>query len=189
MAAAGAMRRTTGTGDGATGQGLPADAALEERRAVIRRTLRALPDKLLAALSRGLERSSDELVAGRLFRAPSGGGCPVGVMLRELDPEAYRGGPLVFWLRHGWRRRAAWYGDALGRNPRLRHLEWSFDEAVKRTRELQPERSRRDAASAVGEWIRVEVERERGWRLLQDAALLPSRSSPPPSLAGVGGTS
>jgi hypothetical protein len=146
-------------------QGIQLDEQLAERLSVARRSLRALPDDMLVALACGLRRHADELLPGRLYSAQ--GGCPVGVMLRQLDPEAYSGGRLRFALRHGWRRRAGWYGGELARNPRLRHLEWSFDEAVERTRELDPALSRRQAAAVVGAWIRADAEAELDWRRVQ----------------------
>src|SRR5919109_1147025 len=126
------------------------DHALAERQQVMRRSVRGLPDEMLDALARGLERHGDRLVAGRLFAGPARGGCAVGVMLRELTPDAYAHGRFYFLLRHGWRRRAASYGGELARNPRLRHLGWSFDKAVKRAQDLSPEQSKQQAARAVG---------------------------------------
>jgi hypothetical protein len=147
------------------------DAALAERRQVMRRSVRGLPDEMVDALARGLERHADRLAAGRLFATAAGGGCAVGVLLRELQPEAYRQGRLHFLLRHAWRRRAASYGGELGRNPRLRHLEWSFDEAVNRTRELEPGCSTHEAARAVGDWLLAEARAEIAWRALAAAAV------------------
>src|SRR3954471_18222441 len=105
-----------------------------ERTPTLRRTLRGLPDTMLAALVRALENHVHELVPGRLFRDRSGGGCAVGLMLRELDPERYESGSaLRFWLRDRWRRRAHSYPELAG-NPRLRHLEWIFDRSVEELR-------------------------------------------------------
>src|SRR3954453_5773346 len=104
--------------------------AVAERTPTLRRTLRGLPDTMLAALVRALEKHLHELVPGRLFRDPGGGGCAVGLMLRELDPERYESrSALGFWMRDRWRRRAHSYPE-LARNPRLRHLEWIFDRSV-----------------------------------------------------------
>lgn len=141
-------------------------AALAERRQVVRRAIRGLPDDMLPALIRGIERHGDELAPGRLFRS-SGGGCAVGAMLRELDPEVYSTGGIRFWLRHGWRMRVDWYRKPLAAQPRLRHLEWSFDEAVGATRRLDARLSRGEAARRVGEWFAEDAREELSWRTLQ----------------------
>lgn len=141
--------------------------AVAERTPTLRRTLRGLPDAMLTALIRALEKHRHDLVPGRLFRDRGGGGCAVGLMLRELDPERYESGStLRFWLRDRWRRRAHSYPE-LARNPRLRHLEWIFDRSVK---ELAPgARRRRSAAAAVGAWILREARLELGWRRARTA--------------------
>ncbi len=141
------------------------DDELAERLSVARRTLRALPDEMLAALARGLRRHAEDLVPGRLYGA-AGGGCAVGVMLRELDPEAYAGSGMRIALLHGWRRRTRSYGGELGRNPRLRHLEWTFDASVERLRRLRPGTPRREAARLAGGLLLREAERELALRRL-----------------------
>src|SRR5436190_23852850 len=104
------------------------------RTPTLRRTLRGLPDTMLRALVQALENHLHALVPGRLFRDPAGGGCAVGLMLRELDPERYETRSRVrFWLRDRWRRRAQSYPE-LARNPRLRHLEWIFDRSFEELR-------------------------------------------------------
>ena len=142
------------------------DPFLRERVQVLRRTLRGLPDRQLDALIDGLVREGDRMVAGRLFAAPSGGGCAVGVMLRALDNERYEAGRLRFLLAHGWRRTVRTYHGELGSSPRLRHLEWVFDAAVDRVRALRPD-ARGDAARLVGRWFLHEACRERDWRGLE----------------------
>ena len=137
---------------------------------VLRRSLRALPDPFLAAMARGLEKHRDQLVPGRLFSSADGGGCAVGVMLRELEPETYAGGRLKFWLRDRWRRGSRSYRDAMGRNPRLKHLEWVFDDAVALLRRSPPQPSRRTAAALAGDWVREGIEAELRWRALERAA-------------------
>jgi hypothetical protein len=148
--------------------------AVAERTPTLRRTLRGLPDTMLSALIRALEKHREDLVPGRLFRDRGGGGCAVGLMLRELDPDRYESGStLRFWLRDRWRRRAHSYPE-LARNPRLRHLEWIFDRSVE---ELAPAGARRrSAAAAVGAWILREARLELGWRRAR-AALERSRSA------------
>jgi hypothetical protein len=145
------------------------EGALAERVPALRRSLRGLPDPLLAALAAGLERHGHALVAGRLFRSPSGGGCAVGVMLRELEPERFERGGLRFWLREGWRRRASSYGSDWCASPRVRHLEWIFDGAVATLRD-DGRRSRREAAVAVGRWILAHARAELSWRSLAASA-------------------
>lgn len=149
---------------------------LSELSPALRRTVGALPDPMLAGLARGLDANYDRLVPGRLFRARSGGGCAVGVMLQELDPDAHRRGPVRFWLRDRWRRGSQSYGGELARNPRLRHLEGIFDGAVKRLRGLELPKAR--ATRVAGAWIRAEVEAELQWRGLERAAAAPSSLAP-----------
>jgi hypothetical protein len=144
-----------------------------ERTQVLRRTLRPLPQPMLAALARGLDKHSDELVAGRLFKSRHGGGCPVGVMLRELDPDLCQSG-LRFWLRDRWRGGSRSYHGALAKNPRLKHLEWIFDGLVLDLRERGLDGGQ--AATVAGGLIRREVERELQWR---DAAASLSVASAP----------
>jgi hypothetical protein len=157
------------------------DPFLRERAQVLRRTLRALPDHQLDALIEGLIREGDRMVAGRLFAAPSGGGCAVGVMLRALDNERYEGSRLRFLLAHRWRRTVRSYHGELGSSPRLRHLEWIFDAAVDRVRARRPD-ARGDAVRLTGRWFLHEACRERDWRRLEgsfaaDQAALPGRAA------------
>jgi hypothetical protein len=161
-----------------------------ERAQVLRRTLRPLPQPMLAALARGLDKHRDELVAGRLFNSPHGGGCPVGVMLRELDPARCRSG-LRFWLRDRWRGGSRSYrGGALAKNPRLKHLEWIFDGLVVDLRERGLDGG--EAARAAGRLVRQEVERELEWRdatTSWSVARVPDRQlDPAPADTAVGGT-
>jgi hypothetical protein len=125
---------------------LERDPLLLERRQMLRRTLRGLSRPQLEALASGLERHRGQLVAGRLFKSTGGGGCAVGVMLRELDAVPTRSAPR-FWLRDRWRRSVTSY-SAIRKQPRLRHLEWGFDAAVKRLRGAGIERG--EAAAAAG---------------------------------------
>ena len=145
-----------------------AQALAEDRQRVLRRTVRALPQPMLVALQRGLERYGDQLVGGRLFKSRQAGGCAVGVMLLELDPELTRRGRLRFWLRDRWRRASGSYRP-VAKNPRLKHLEWIFDSLA-------------DDLGAVeaGRVVRREAERELEWRSLSRApGLLPDRSLAP----------
>jgi hypothetical protein len=125
---------------------------------VLHRTIAGLPDFLLQALIRGIERHSDDLVAGRLY-AVRGGGCAAGVMLRELnDPTCRRG--LGFFLKHGWRRTSRSYKALHKSHPRVRHLEFVFDGAVTLLRETDPSLTDQEACSRVGCWMRWAAEDE-----------------------------
>ena len=148
-------------------------ALLDERRGVLRRALRALPDRFLRAMAAGLERHRERLVPGRLYASADGGGCAVGVMLRELEPETYARRRVRFWLRDRWRRGSRSYHDAMGQNPRLKHLEWVFDDAVKL---LRSERglTRRTAGALAGDWVREEIGAELRWRELRRTATSPA---------------
>lgn len=124
------------------------------------RTVRGLPDPLLAALVVGLERHGDDLAPGRLYRSSSHGGCAVGVMVRELHPDDFDSGRLRFWLRHRWRRSARGYGGVLATCPRVRHLEWLFDASVGSAQRAAPGIDPADAARWVGRWIAALAEAE-----------------------------
>lgn len=142
----------------------PQDSTWREREAVLWRTLKGLPEHLLGALVDGLEHERSRLVDGRLYLSSAGGGCAVGVLLREVDPSAFETGRVRFWLRHGWRRTSASYPGVAKRQPRLRHLEWLFDEGVRATRVAEPALSRQAAADRVGGWIASRARAELGYR-------------------------
>lgn len=114
-----------------------------------------LPDPLLRAMVRGLRAHADELAPGVLFRGTSSGGCAVGVTLRELAPEAFEFRWLEFWLWQRWRRGVE--RDVARRYPRLKHLQWYFDEAV-----AQLESAGHEAmpAKAIGLWLAASAEAE-----------------------------
>jgi hypothetical protein len=152
---------------------LERDPLLVERRQMLRRTLRGLGGRQLEALASGLERHGHELVAGRLFKSAGGGGCAVGVMLRELEAVPARG-MARFWLRDRWRRSATSY-RAVRREPRLRHLEWGFDAVVKRLRLAGATRD--GAAAAAGQWLLQLAHHELAWR----------NQTAPAAFAGSGG--
>jgi hypothetical protein len=119
-----------------------------------RRALQHLPDELLRAMARGLRAHADDLAPGVLFRNQSSGGCAVGITLRELAPDAFDFGLFRFWLWQRWRRGVE--RDVARRYPRLRHLQWHFDEAVAQLREVgypQP-------AKAVGLWLASSADAE-----------------------------
>jgi hypothetical protein len=117
--------------------------------------LRHLPAELLQAMVRGLRAHADDLAPGALFRGNSTGGCAVGVTLRELDPDAFRFGWLQFWLWHRWRKGVE--RDVAHRYPRLKHLQWYFDEAVA---ELEASGREPRPSRAVGLWFAASAEAE-----------------------------
>jgi hypothetical protein len=163
--------------DGAVTRPQAGWGAVAERTPTLRRTLRGLPDAMLAALVRALDKHVHELVPGRLFRDRDGGGCAVGLMLRELDPDRYESRSAVgFWLRDRWRRRAHSYPE-LADNPRLRHLEWIFDRSVEELR-AAGSGSRQSVATTVGGWILKEARQELGWRSARGSF---EQSSPQPA--------
>jgi hypothetical protein len=116
--------------------------------------LQHLPDELLRAMVRGLRAHADDLAPGVLFRNHSSGGCAVGITLRELAPDAFDFGWLRFWVWQRWRRGVE--RDVARRFPRLRHLQWHFDEAVTELKQAgypQP-------AKAVGLWLAASADAE-----------------------------
>ena len=118
---------------------------ISDRQQALRRTIRALPQPMLDALWRGLDRHGDQLVAGRLFKSRTEGGCAVGVMLLELDPELGRRGRLRFWLRDRWRRGAYTYRGAAREKP-----------APQAPRvDLRQPGGRRRAPPTAGRWFRA----------------------------------
>jgi hypothetical protein len=132
------------------------------RQPGLERVLAGLPDHLLSALVRGLERYGDDLAPGTLFSSPNSC-CAVGAMIRELHPEEFRGGKLRFLLRHRWRRGADSYGGALA-SSHVGHLEALFDRLVRETMGHYPGVGEAAAARAVGAWIHRLAERELAWR-------------------------
>ncbi len=119
-----------------------------------RRALAHLPDELLRAMARGLREHADDLAPGVLFRSQSSRGCAVGVTLRELAPDSFHFGWLRFWLWQRWRRGVE--RDVARRFPRLKHLQWHFDEAVSELKEVGYPRP----AKAVGLWLAESAEAE-----------------------------
>jgi hypothetical protein len=151
---------------------IPQTIAVERKR-VLDRTLRHLPDAVLDAMRRGLDRHDGRLRPGRLFSAQ--GDCAVGVMLRELFPG----------YRADRRRRNRSVTDAhpqLARAlPRLVHVELCFDVTIRTCREHDPTHTVADWAQAVGRWFAgcAYVELERRGRAAAEPlpAALPSLSA------------
>jgi hypothetical protein len=135
-------------------QGLPTDI-VRAREPVLEKVLSHLPDEVLSALAHGLERHAGQLEAGRLYADYDGGGCAVGVMLRELSPSSYQQGRIQFWLRR--RRHASVLTERVdfdrGVVTRLSHVETCFDLTAAALVESAPETGTRVAANATGRWM------------------------------------
>lgn len=134
-----------------------------DRRSTLRRVLLDLPDPLLAALISGLELHGDDLRYGTLFPSHSSS-CAAGAMVRQLYPDDFQCGRVRFLIRHRWRRRAASYGGQLAACSHVAHIEAIFDRGTMLTLILARGVTERQAARAVGRWIRAEAERELGRR-------------------------
>lgn len=126
-----------------------------ELTGAVPRALQHLPDELLRAMVRGLRAHADDLAPGVLFRGSSSGGCAVGITLRELAPDAFKFGRLRFWMWHRWRPGIE--RDVAQRYPRLKHLQWYFDEAVA---ELETVGRERKPAESIGLWLAASAEAE-----------------------------
>ena len=137
---------------------------------MLHRALRNLPVELLEPLLDGLRRYADSLVPGSLDNR-KGGGCAIGMMLREIseDPRLgdlcdppparrsrFQRGPSVY---HRW--------PALAKaQPRLLHLESLFDStcAALHTRSDIPAD---EIPRVVGLWMAAETESEINMRHLE----------------------
>ena len=106
-------------------------------------TVRHLPDAVLDAMRRGLDRHDGRLLPGRLFSDE--GSCAVGVMLLELFP-GYRSKGRAESILDEQPRLA----QSL---PRLAHLEIWFDATIQICRNGDPSRSVADWAQVVGRWL------------------------------------
>jgi hypothetical protein len=154
-------------------------AVAVERKQVLDRALRHLPDEVLEAMRRGLDRHDGRLRPGKLFSAE--GGCAVGVMLRELFPgyQADRG--LIGRLRPPKESIVDEHPQLAQSFPRLVHIEIWFDATIQVCRERDPSRSVADWAQAVGRWcagcLYVELER-RGMARQSAVRSTTTRTSP-----------
>ncbi|MGI8844909.1 MAG: hypothetical protein ACR2HC_01830 [Thermoleophilaceae bacterium] len=166
---------------------LPPDLA-RERGTVLHRALRGLPIKLLDPLAQGLRRHSDSLMPGHLV-THDGGGCAVGLMLREIaqSPEWQRDGehaPPAPARRAFWREASIYdtWPEIAAAYPRLHHLEIIFDVTCTELR-------RRDVIDpsavprTVGLWMAGETQAEINMRHVEEAGVgdgspLPPRSAP-----------
>jgi hypothetical protein len=129
---------------------IPVPIAIE-RRPVLQRALRDLPSDILVALRSGIDKNDGRLRPGGLFSAT--GDCPVGVLLRELEPgrRTLRG---RFGLLRVCHRSIAQEAPELrAALPRIAHLEICFDVTVRRCVEDHPEPGAHAWAQAVGRWF------------------------------------
>ncbi len=134
---------------------------------LLHRALRELPVALLEPMLTGLRRHADALAAGSLY-SDDGGGCAVGMMLREISerPDASAEAPRRPLARL-WPRRLRFQSptireerpDLAKANPRLHHLELIFDVTCERmvgALGLSP----CEAARSVGLWMAAETQAE-----------------------------
>jgi hypothetical protein len=126
-------------------------AVATERKLVLDRTLRHLPDAALDAMRRGLDRHDGRLRPGKLFSAE--GGCAVGVMLRELFPSHRVDRGLLGWLRPPKDSIVDEHPQLARSLPRLVHIEIWFDATIQICRERDPSHSVAAWAQAVGRWF------------------------------------
>jgi hypothetical protein len=127
----------------------PAIAA--ERKPVLDRALRHLPDGVLAAMRRGLDRHDGRLYPGKLFSDE--GGCAVGVMLRELFPGYRANRGLIGRLRRPKDSIVDEHPQLARSLPRLVHIEIWFDATIEACRERDASRTVAEWAQAVGRWL------------------------------------
>jgi hypothetical protein len=142
-------------------QGLPVEIT-RAREPVLAKVLSHLPDEILSALAHGLERHAGRLEAGRLYSDYDGGGCAVGVMLRELSPAEYEQGRLQFWARR--RRHRSVLTERVPFEPslvtRLSHVEMCFDRTAFTLCEHVGGEDVRAAANTTGRWIAEECRQQ-----------------------------
>jgi hypothetical protein len=133
---------------------LPAPVA-RHREHVLDMVLGHLPDELLSALALGLERHAGRLIAGQLYDAHDGGGCAVGVMLRELSPSAYRTGRVRFRVRRHRHRSVLTERTDFDHSllTRLSHIEMCFDRTAVSLSEHTGAPDLPAAANATGRWM------------------------------------
>jgi hypothetical protein len=122
---------------------------------VLARVLSHLPDDVLSALAHGLERHAGRLEPGRLYGDYDGGGCAVGVMLRELSPSEYERGRLQFWARRRRHESVLTERVPFDRSvvTRLSHVEMCFDRTASTLCEHAEAEDPETAANATGRWM------------------------------------
>jgi len=169
---------------------LPPDLA-RERSVLLHRALRELPLPLLEPMLAGLRRHADTLVSGSLYTA-DGGGCAVGMMLREIAdrPPAIGESRSPTVLERVVPRRLRFQSptirearpDLARANPRLAHLELIFDVTCNAMVEqigLEP----CEAARSVGLWLAAETQAEINLRHVEVSAEDPDASLRLPAVA------
>jgi hypothetical protein len=158
------------------------EAVAADRKHVLDRAVRHLPDAAIDAMRRGLDRSDVRLRPGRLFS--DHGDCAVGVMLRELFPAYRRDRGLIGRLSPRYQSVLRAHPQLARALPRLGHIELWFDNTIRVCRELDPSHSVADWSQAVGRWLAgclyVELERRSraGAALPWTTAAFGLRSSP-----------
>ena len=155
-------------------------AVAVERKQVLDRALQHLPNEVLDAMRRGLDRHDGRLRPGKLFSAE--GGCAVGVMLRELYPRYRAERGLIGRLRPPKQSIVDEHPQLAQSLPRLVHVEIWFDFTVQACRERDPSRTVAEWAQAVGRWcagcLYVELERR---EMARQSAFRSTRTSTSPS--------
>ena len=128
-----------------------------ERNQALHHVLGKLPDDFIVYLIEGLE-GADVITPGRLF-AGDRGGCAVGVTLRALDPDSYRGRRLLWGRR--LRRSIFRLRRSLAREIRhLYALEQVFDRSVFMLQEEFPHVPGEQIAEATAHWVAGEARAE-----------------------------
>jgi hypothetical protein len=129
-----------------------------DRGVVVASALKKLPDHVLEAMVVGLESNIDRLRPGRLFSG-DGGGCVVGVTLKELYPARYDPGR-VRWLYQRRMKGIGWDREIANKHVRLRHVELAFDRCVEMTRGVRRDLAVETVVRAVGMWFSAEAQAE-----------------------------
>ena len=140
---------------------------------------------------RGLRRHADCLVAGSLY-SDDGGGCAVGMMLREIAESPPEGSApeRQSLLSRLWPRGLRFqsptvresHPDLARANPRLAHLELIFDVTctmLAEQRELCP----REATRSVGLWMAAETQAEINLRHVTNESEADCQARPLPAAA------
>jgi hypothetical protein len=146
-------------------------AVVADRKPILDRALQHLPDELLTALHRSLDRHDLRLNPGRLYHGPAA--CAMGMMLRDMFPAAHTERGLHRW----WKSVTQVSVYDSHRNlakmfPRLAHIEYVFDSTIARVNG-QGVASTTQWATTVGHWIAdcVAAELERRQRDNDDERL------------------
>lgn len=149
-----------------------------ERGLLLHRALRELPLPLLEPMLSGLRRNADALMPGSLY-GEDGGGCAVGMMLREISerPPAPGEAPRRRSLGRLWPGRLRFQSPTIREarpelaraNPRLAHLELIFDVTCGAMADGLGLTSC-EAARSVGLWMAAETQAEINLRHVEISA-------------------